>query len=105
MAVNQIAVTPKNIICEVIYRLYKNILNENYGVNCEVLEVDELLSVYHILTSGCDNVDEIMECIDVDLYDNNFVCSGEVQTFTCVVSAQVIPEQLCTSPEVSITYK
>lgn len=105
MAGKIIAVTPKNVICEVIYRLYRNILNEQYGVDCEVLEVDELLSVFHILNSGCSNVDEIMECIDVDLYDNNFVCSAEVQTFTCVVSAQVIPEQLCTSPEVSITYK
>ena len=105
MAGKIIAVTPKNVICEVIYRLYRNRLNEQYGVDCEILEVDELLSVFHILNSGCSNVDEIMECIDVDLYDNNFVCDSTVTTFSCVISATVVPEELCTPPEVLVKLK
>lgn len=103
MATTQIAVTPNNVICEVIYRLYTNLLNRNYGVQCDILETDELLSVYHILNSTCPNKEEALECIDVDLYRNNFKCDREGPiVFECNVSASIITVPDCVSPQLSI---
>jgi len=83
-----IAVTADNLACELIYRLYKNLLNQRYNVDCEEYDLDEISSAYYMYNSGCEFTED-MECIKPILLQRNWNCDSliNIQCFERIIKS------------------
>jgi hypothetical protein len=100
MTLQAIAVNADNIACELIYRLYVNIINKQYGVNCEEYDVSEIAALQQIYASGCE-FNDTADCIKIKLYDRGFKCS-ENANINCSLSLATRSETGCDSLQLTI---
>ena len=97
----KIALTADNLLCEIIYRLYTNLLNDKWGVDCPELETDELLSLYMAKYNLNCEIPESINCYHIQLYDNDFNCDGAL-SFECSLNISIRQEDPCTPPRLQI---
>lgn len=93
------AQTARDIACELIYRLYKNIINKRYQVECEELDIRYLGELYYIYSSGCD-IPESITCLKLHLDNKDFGCAKELSSslLVCTIATNVVEFPTCTTP-------
>lgn len=93
MGQTTIAVNADNLACELIYRLYKNLLNKKYDIDCETYELDELSSIYYMYNSGCEFTED-MECVKPLLYERNWNCNS-LTNIQCLLTLSIEDKSEC----------
>ena len=95
-----LAITADNLVCELIYRLYSNVLNDKYKVDCPTYDTDEIASIYRMYESDCE-FNETMECIKPIIPNRNWSCT-ELNIITCPLFLSTDFDEVCNDLDLQI---
>jgi hypothetical protein len=98
-----VVVNANNLACELIYRLYKNALNDQYDLDCIDYDTKEITNAYYIYSSDCTDVDflKLKDCLDIKLAERDYDCDGSV-SLTCNLALLNRSTEVCNDLQLSI---